>query len=324
MLGQSLLQLLMYCHRKLYRGGVMKKIFIGLSIFTVLSLGLVFPTSTKAVSQGIQISPINYSYEISPGSSTNAQFIISNITDQVMNYVLETENFSSVSDDGAPSFGGVDEQEMGVTTLKDWITIAAVDREGTIAAGDKRMIQFSIDIPEGADPGGHYAALFAKQITKTPEGISVLGVQNRVGALVLVTVPGIVTSTAEITDFTYTKFFWKDPAEFTMKVKNTGTIHYDSTVKVTLTSLLGKTSEVDLGKHTIIPSFSRDYVGKWAKNYPFGYYKVSATATDGSGNLITTSGALWALPVMIVIPAVILLVLVIWLIVYLRRHLRFR
>ena len=302
----------------------MKRFIIGLSVFAVMGLALLFPSNTKAVSQGIQISPINYAYEINPGSSTNAQFIISNVTDAQMNYILETENFSSVSDDGAPSFAGTEEQEMGITTLKDWITIAVADREGVIAPGDKKMIEFSIDVPVGADPGGHYAALFAKQITKTPEGKSVLGVQNRVGALVLVTVPGNVTKGAEITDFTFTKFFWKDPAEFSMKVKNTGTIHYDSTAKVTLTSMFGKKSEVDLGKHTIIPKFSRDYIAKWSNNYPFGYYKVTATATDGDGNLVTETGVLWALPIMIVIPAVILLVLVIWLIVYLRRHIRFR
>lgn len=302
----------------------MKRIFVSLSMFAILGLGLLFPVSAKAVSQGIQISPINYSYEINAGNSVNAQFVISNITDQPMNYVLETENFSDVSDEGAPSFGGVNEQELGVTTLKDWINIAVADKEGTIAPGDKKMISFSIDIPVGADPGGHYAALFAKQVAKTPEGKTILGVQNRVGSLVLVTVPGKVTNTAEITSFTYTKFFWKDPAQFSMKVKNTGTIHYDSTAKVTLTSLLGKKTEIDLGKHTLIPKFSRDYSGTWAKNFPFGYYKVSATATDGSDNLITTTGVLWALPIMIVIPVVILLILVIWIIVYLRRHLRFQ
>lgn len=302
----------------------MKRFLITLSVLAVMGLSFLAPVSTKAASQGIQISPINYAYEISPGNSVNAQFIISNVTDQPMNYVLETENFSNVSDDGAPSFGGVDEPELGVTTLKDWITIPLADREGVIAPGDKKMIQFAIDIPVGADPGGHYAALFAKQITKTPEGKSVLGVQNRVGALILVTVPGTVTNTAEITNFTYTKFFWKDPAEFTMKVKNTGTLHYDSTAKVTLTSLLGKKTEIDLGKHTIIPNFSRDYATKWGNKYPFGYYKINATATDGNGNLVTQNGALWAVPIMIVIPAVILLVLIIWIIVYLRRHLSFR
>lgn len=302
----------------------MKRFLIILSVFTFLGLGFLLPTKTSAASQGIQISPINYSYEISPGKSTNAQFIISNVTDQPMSFILETENFSSVSDAGAPSFGGTDEQELGVTTLKDWINIAVADKEGTIAPGDNRMISFTIDIPIGADPGGHYAALFAKQITKTPEGKSVLGVQNRVGALVLVTVPGEVSKTASISSFTYTKFFWKDPAEFAMTVKNTGSIHYDSEAKATLTSLLGKTSEVNLGTHTIIPSFSRSYAGTWAKKYPFGYYKISATATDGSGKLVTVNGSLWAVPIMIVIPAIVLLAIIIWFIIYLRRHLKFQ
>jgi len=301
-----------------------KRFFISLSVLAILGLGLFFPSSTKAVSQGIQISPFNYSYEIKPGDSVSAQLIISNVTDQAMDYVLETENFKDVSDVGAPSFGGTDELELGVTTLKDWITIPVANREGLIAAGDKKTIDFTIEIPVGADPGGHYAALFAKQITKTPEGKSVLGVQNRVGALIFVTVPGNVTKGAEISEFTFTKFFWKDLAEFTMKVKNTGSVHYDSKGKVTLTSLIGKTSEVDMGTHTIIPKFSRSYAGTWANKYPFGYYKVNGTATDGNGQLVSISGALWALPIMIVIPIIVLLALIIWFIVYLRRHVKFQ
>ena len=208
--------------------------------------------------------------------------------------------------------------------MKDWITIPADQAQGAIDAKQEKEVNFTINIPANADPGGHYAAIFAKQVVKTPSGATQLGVANRVGALVLVSVPGIVTKTAEITQFSYPKVVWKTPTEFTMKVKNTGTVHYDSKGQVELKSLLGKVQTVDVGTHTVIPQNSRNYAGTWTKKYPFGYYKLTASAVDGNGSPVTSTGVLWAIPLIIVIPIFIVLVVLIWLIIYLRRHVKFK
>jgi hypothetical protein len=284
------------------------------------------PGKTKAATKGIQISPLSFNFDIQDGQNTTGKIVITNFNDDDLNYALEVENFAGVTDEGAVMFAG--REELGATTtLADWFTFDA-PREGVVSPHKDQEINFTIDIPAGAEPGGHYAAVFAREIRKTASGQTELGVASRVGSLVLVSVPGEVSKTGRITDFTFPKFIWKGPAEFTMKVENTGSVHYDSKANVELSpvAFLGKKTNVDLGTHTIIPKNIRNYDGKLDKKYPFGIFKVNATATDGSGTAISAgvNATIIAIPLMIVIPGLLGLILLIWLILYLKKHLVFR
>lgn len=299
-------------------------------VLAILFVGLVsislIPSSAKAATKGIQISPLSYNFEIKDGAGDTGKIIVTNQNSDPLNYVIEVENFSSVSDDGAPSFAGID-PEGAYTTLADWFTFDA-PKEGVVEPFKDVTIGFTINIPQGAEPGGHYAAVFAREVRKNAEGKTELGVASRVGSLILVTVPGDTKKTGSITEFTYPKIIWKGPAEFTMKVENTGTVHYDSKANVELSPVayLGKKTNVNLGTHTIVPNSSRSYVGSLDKKYPFGYYKINATATDGNEAPITTAAnaTLIAIPLMIVIPGLIGLALLIWIIIFVKKHVVFK
>jgi hypothetical protein len=86
--------------------------------------------------------------------------------------------------------------------------------------------------------------------------------------------------------------------------------------------MIGHDVVIDAGTHTIIPNNSRLYSVSWDKNYPFGYYKLTATAKDGNGNDVSAVATMWALPLIIVIPLLVFIGLIIWLLVYLKRHVR--
>lgn len=298
----------------------MKK-FAKLGLIVLAFLFLV-PFSAKGAERtGIQISPLTYNFEIKDSDNTTGKIIVTNLNNEPLNYVIEVENFASVSESGAPSFAGV-ENEASITTLADWFTFDA-PKEGTLAPHTDITINFTISIPTGAEPGGHYAAVFAREVKKNAEGKTELGVASRVGTLILVSVPGATTKGAEITEFVYPKYIWKGPVDFSMKVKNTGSIHYDSKGTLSLKPLIGSTREVDLGTHTIVPKSIRSYSAQWQNKYPIGRYILTASALDGNGQEITISGVIWALPIVIVIPAIIGLILLILIIRYLRKHIRF-
>lgn len=290
-------------------------------LISLMLLAIWPAVSLAAQPTGILISPLTYKFEIEPGASKSSEVTIKNLNTEPINYVIETENFAQVSDEGAPSFSAPD-PATGLTTLADWFTFPE-GREGSIPVGGERKIGFSIVIPAGAEPGGHYAAVFVKQLQKTAEGRTEIGVSSRVGTLILVTVPGDVKKGAEITSFTVPSFVWRGSVKLAMKVKNIGTVHYDSKAEAKLTSLIRKTTTVDMGTHTIIPNNSRSFEGDWGKRFPFGRYTVLASATDGDGKAITTLAVIWALPLEIIIPALILLLLIIIITKYLKHHLRF-
>ncbi len=301
----------------------MKKIFSYLSYFILMFIFLAaLPSKTKAVTNGIQISPLTFNMEIPQSGTGQGKIIVTNQNDDTLNYVIEVENFAGVTDDGSVAFAGK-EEEGAVTTLADWFTFDS-PKEGEIAPHKDKEIGFTINMPVDAEPGGHYAAVFAREVRKNPDGKTIMGVASRVGVLVLVSVPGETKKSAEITEFTYPKFVWRGPNNLSMKVSNTGTVHYDSKGSVELKNLFGNLTSIDMGTHTIIPKNARNYNGTWLSKYPFGYYQVTAKAQDGNGNFLTTSGVIWAIPLMIVIPVIIGLILLILIIRYLKRHLQFK
>lgn len=289
----------------------------------VLTLGLlglltILPvSSTHAANTGIQISPVTFNFEIKPGESQGGKILITNRNDETMNYVMELEIFDSSSEDGVPSFTVVKPKE-GVSTFVDWVTFPDGDK-GSIEVGKSKEVNFTISVPAGAEPGGHYGAIFAKQTKPLISEQNQVGVAARVGALVLISVPGNVQKGAQIATFVSPKFVWRGPVNMEMKVKNTGSVHYDSAANVALKPLLGSTVNVDLGTHTLIPNSVRDYKGTWNSKYPFGYYKVSATAQDGDKNLITTTSYLIAIPLIIVLPILVGLIIIIILVKYLKK-----
>jgi len=289
--------------------------------FSIMSL-MAFPSLSLAQTQqaGIQISPLTYSFEIKPNQTRSGNLYIRNLDSTPMEYVIETELFSETSEDGAPSFTGVKKEE-GVNDLTNWIEFDK-PTEGTVAVGDQIDITFEINVPENAEPGGHYAAIFARQIKKDAEGKTQLGVASRVGLLILVSVPGDVTKTAEIESFSYSKWLWSGRPDFGLKVKNTGTVHYSSAAELEITPTLGSIQKVDMGRHTILPDTIRSYEGQWNNKYPFGLYKVKAKVTDGNGDEVTTSASFWAIPLVIVIPVLVLIILL-WIIIhYMKKNFR--
>jgi hypothetical protein len=294
----------------------MKKLII-LLLLPLLSLFFLIPTPAYAEQSGLQISPLTFNFGIEKGGQATGKIIVTNLNNQAIDYQIEAEDFAQVSDDGAPSFGRVAESE-GLSTLSSWIVFSE-EVTGQLAAKDSIDVNFVINVPKDAEPGGYYAAVFARQVVKTAEGSTELGVSPRVGTLILVSVPGIVSNEAEITEFNPPSFLWRGPVDFSMKVSNTGSVHYDSQGKIIIDPIIGTTDEVDLGTHTIIPNNTRNYTGTWNKRFPFGYYTVTAQATNGLGEWVTTKKVVWALPLEIAIPALLLLIIIILLIKKLRR-----
>lgn len=294
-----------------------KYLFLG---FFLLAALFVLPISAKAES-GIQISPVTFNFDFFPGQTKTATLTITNRSNQPLDYVMETENFDKSTEEGVPNFS-VSRLGQGITGVAQWVTFPD-GSSGTIAPLKSKEVPFTVNVPQNANPGGNYGAVFAREVKKNTEGQNTVSIANRVGALVLGAVAGDVTNGIQISEFTAPKIIWKGPVNLDMRVQNTGTVHYDSKATISFRSILGNTSEVDLGTHTILPNNIRSYEGIWSKKYPFGPYTVTATALNGSNQLATTTVTMWAIPLTLVIPVIIGLIILIIIFVYFKRHFRF-
>jgi hypothetical protein len=302
----------------------MKKILLGIitSLFLLSALTIAIPGKMYAANTGIQISPVTYEFNINPGETITGKMLITNRNNETMDYALEVELFKNSSEDGVPSFEAV-KPETGVTDLTSWVSFPE-GTTGSIDVNKDKEVNFTITVPGDAEPGGHYGAIFAKQTKPIITGSNAVGVVARVGALVLVSIPGEVSNDAQIIEFNAPKIVWKGPVDFSMRVKNNGSVHYNSSGKANIKNIIGKAFDIDLGTHIVLPKNIRAYSANWGNKYPFGYYKVTPTTTDGEGNIVSgTPVIIWAIPLIIVIPSLIGLILLILLIIYLRKHVRF-
>lgn len=301
---------------------ILQKILGGLGILGVLGLLLMLPVDkARAANTGVQISPVTFNFDIKPGETQSGKILITNRNDETMDYVMELEIFDNSSENGVPSFTAVT-PTAGVSTFIDWVKFPDGDK-GSIAIGESKEVNFTITLPATAEPGGHYGAIFAKQTKPLVSGGNQVGVAARVGALVLISVPGQTTAGAQILDFKAPKFVWRGPVDFKARVQNTGTVHYDSKATASIQNLIGSPVKLDLGTHTILPKSIRAYEATWNSKYPFGYYKITPTATDGDGNIQSgTAITMWAIPLIIVIPVLVGLLALILVIVYLKKHVR--
>lgn len=272
-------------------------------------LALILPaTAVKAATpESVQISPLTYKFEVGNNASKDATITIKNLTKSSLSYSMEAENFNNVTDDGAPvSFETSDDASKGLT-LADWITFPSVS--GTLVAGEKKTLGFNIKVPTNAQPGGYYAAVFVRTVPLDDTN-SQLGVIGRVGTLILVTVPGNISKTVRIDQFSIPGFVGNlgVKKDFSAKISNTGGTYFESRVVAEIKPLIGKVSTVDLGTHLMTQGNARSFAGSWGNKYPFGPYKVTVKAFDGEGKFVTASGSFWALPYEIALPALLLLI----------------
>ena len=299
---------------------LLTKFLIGLiGLFGII--GFLPVKAADEVTSGLQISPVMFEEDVADGESFISQFNLKNYYDVPISYTIETELFSFVDDEGAPSYQPASE-DPAVSDLTDWIKFAD-PTSGILQAGEAKNVRFSIDVPVGAEPGGHYGAIFAKTSNLTTAGKSEVAINSRVGCILLITTPGEMEKSAEITEFNPPRFIWSGPTDLRVLVKNTGTVHFKSAVNVEIQPLLGSKSTISMGEHTVIPNNERAFEAKWGKKFPFGFYKLSAIAEDGNGNLISETVTVWALPLIILIPALILIILLFWMISYLKKHIVF-
>lgn len=237
----------------------------------------------------IKISPVIIPLELVPGKTSEETITVTNPNNYQIKLVSEVEDFLVSDERGTPQFLP---EGSGKTTLASWIKVI---ENFTLEPNEVKEIPFQIIVPENAEPGGHYASVLFK--TQTPSQEGKLSVSGRLGVLVLASVPGDISKKGEIVDFSAPKMFDKGPIDFSVRFKNTGTVHYQAKGKIQIYNWFGqKTGEVELSKHYILPDSIYNFEEKWPRNYLFGQYKAVLEVEDGTGVIHTSALSFFVLP----------------------------
>lgn len=188
-----------------------KKYLISIIIIFVLGGIAILTPSVKALT----VSPVRLEMYGDPGITVKGKIILLNEQAETKTFYSSFENFESRGETGNPYF------LPGTEGLATWIKTS---KQVTIKSGERKTIPFSVQIPQNADPGGHFAAIFWSTSPTKKEGGQV-SVSAKIGVLVLLKVSGEIKEGGGLLEFSAKnnqKFFTVLPIHFVYRFKNGG------------------------------------------------------------------------------------------------------
>lgn len=181
----------------------------------VLLITLLLPNTLFAAID-FNVTPIRYELDAAPWDSITQTATLTNKWTGSFSIITGKSDFEPTGNTGSPRFVRYSELVHPDQQISSWITI---DTPGfVIGWNSSQTVNFTIDVPSDATPGGHYGAVFFKNnASETSSGWTV-GINVDYGILVLLNVSGTVVSSGSVdpswinvwTGGGYDKCEWKD------------------------------------------------------------------------------------------------------------------
>lgn len=212
----------------------------------------------------MMVSPVMYDVQIDQGASIEREIQLKNDTKQKAFYTISSENFISQGEDGGQMYLPNSNYE----DLASWMSWSK--EKIVVDPGATVRVPIKIQVPNSAEPGGHYATVFISRVSEGEEKDSV-GMTEQIGVLFLVRVSGEVTERAYITSFELRGSSDETnrlPAIFDVRIQNDGSVHIRPEGYIVITNMLGKVvAKIPLNQKegAVLPSGTRRFESTWKK-----------------------------------------------------------
>ncbi len=284
---------------------------IKLLILIVSIMGGVILINTASAQKGevgINISPLTFELTANPGDVLTNRLKVYNPTESVIGIKMEVEDFAVTGEMGEVI---IEPAETETYSLAGWITTEPI--EFTLGPREQKFVDFTINVPENAEPGGHYGSVLASTVGAIGEEIIGTTIAQKVGALVLLTVAGEIKESLVVKEFSAPSFLETGPVPFIIRFENTGTVHLRPRGFVVITDWRGKkAADVEFPQLNVIPGAVRKIETSWQNKWLFGKYTAMLVGGYGTTNTPFNPPVLtfWVFPWKIVLGVFLILLLV--------------
>jgi hypothetical protein len=233
----------------------------------------------------LAVSPQVIEISANPGETKENQIRLDNLSEGTVQIEAINKNFTARGEEGA-----VDLTEDDTTySLAKWMTVTP----STVTMPAKTSQDFSvvIDIPEDAEPGGHFGSVVFKTVPPENED-GAATVSQEIAPIFLVSVAGDVIEKAEIASFNSTKSFWSNerPIQLETRIKNDGTVHFKPSGTITIKNMFGsEVATIKLEEKNVLPDSIRRIVSDWDPGFSVGRYSADLTVVYGEDKQILNS-----------------------------------
>ena len=266
----------------------------------------------------IVISPTKIELNVDPGDKATREIKLTNRTGEPVTFQFSMEDFEGSTDPSqATVFMGRTDSPWGASKwIEPEVSSIVLDQGETLTMAVK------LRVPPTAEPGGHYAVLFASRTIDRVEDGAAIKVTERVGTLFLITVSGNVITDGTLDEPEMRMFSEYGPVDIGLVFNNLGNVHVKPTGKVVIRNIFGQTvAEIPVEEWVVLPDSSRRTVIEWGGKYHFGRY--TATAEIGyseNRSLLLAQTSFWVIPWKIVLAVLAGLVAILIFIILIRRR----
>lgn len=241
--------------------------FVTASVFAQESVRKITITPTIEVASG-------------PGTTKEGTFKVVNEGTTPLSFNAVVRDFIVEDSQGTPTIlppGTFNEKY----SASSWIGVTPSNF--TIAPGETQVINYYLQVPADAAPGGHYAAVINEpsELLDTIQG-SGTGVSTQLGTLFYIDVPGDIREEATVSQFETKGFMEYGPINVTTEIQNNGDLHIRPRGTITLSNIFGRAVEIqNLNENNIFPEKSFVHENTFGKKLMMGIYKVELAASYG-------------------------------------------
>lgn len=297
-------------------------------LLLVLAFGVGYKIAKADNGQALSISPPVLELNADPGQTVTASIKLTNISSGELLIKNQINDFGAKNETGEPNII-FEDNESSVYSLKNWVVAPAPFK---IASKQTKLVDFQINVPKDAEPGGHYAVFrFTGQAPELEE--SGVALSASLGSLVLLKISGNVQEKASIADYfsaneqsTKTGFFESQPINFVERIRNDGNVHINPTGTIEILDIFnrkvdtlqvnGSPSDPKNPPRAILPASTRKFEQTLSKNWLFGPYRAKMHLTYGQQNQHSLDSVIsfWVIPYKLIALAIVVLTLLVLLI----------
>jgi len=214
-----------------------------------LITSILFASTTHAVastpSRQLTITPLRNEYTIPAGTTQKGIITLKNTGSQELDVTLDAEAFKVINQSYDYTF-------LPNAPSSSWVSFSLDHFE--LQVNTSRDIEYSLNIPLTAEPGGKYLSIFA---ASAPTGdAKTITPAERVGSLLYLTIPGRTTQTGKLLTL-HTPFVLFGDSTWEATIQNNGNNHFRSTYTATLSNILGHALSATTDKPLILPQSVR-------------------------------------------------------------------
>lgn len=283
---------------------------LGVLLVFVIAVHLMFTTSARV--GALSVTPLRQSLQLKPGQTTPKSLIVYNTSKATQTIKVHATSFNTVDKQYNYEFGAPPD-------LSGWIQF--IQDEAVVEAGRQHTFMYNVAVPNEAEPGGKYIAIFASVNSKSPDPKQTKNVIEQVGSLIYLTVAGNATKLGSIVNFSTPVLSFSNPNTWNLQIQNKGNTHFESKDRFLISRWFGWKPTIKNESHLILPGTIRELTGKYSLGMWPGIYKIQANVGLGDNpTAIMTKWMVYLPPLTTIMLAIALSIVIGWLNKKLRRH----